>query len=196
MRALLLLAPHDWIEKINALSTCVIAVFTALLFWAVLWQIRTSRAIERAWIVMNLNWSRTGAVPRIQRIHIKQASPSDRIMVALSLTCRNSGRSIARIHRIWARAFLSKGAPKQTPEKSSLSDHGTMQPIAPNDSSTRSLQVSCDGVQAEDDHIYVYVVLEYGDVFERVRETSGFWYVISDEQLEYVGRLDNHDRVD
>jgi len=70
-----------------------------------------------------------------------------------------------------------------------------MQPIAPNDSATRSLQVSCDGVQAEDEHIYVYVALEYGDVFERARETSGFWYVISDEQIEYVGRLDDHDRV-
>jgi hypothetical protein len=195
MHPLLLLAPHDWIDKINALSTCVIAVFTALLFWAVLRQIRTSRAIERAWIVMNVDWSRTGAVPRIQRVHIKQASPSDRIMVALSLTCRNSGRSIARIHRVWAKALLLKGAPKRTPDKSSLSDHGTIQPIAPNDSATRSLQVSCDGVQAEDEHIYVYVALEYGDVFERVRETSGFWYVISDEQLEYVGRLDDHDRL-
>jgi hypothetical protein len=189
------LAPHDWIDKINALSTCVIAVFTAFLFWAVLRQIQTSRAIERAWIVMNVDWNRTGTVPRIQRIHIKQVSPSDRIYVALSLTCQNSGRSIARIHRVWAKALLLKGAPKHTPEKSSLSDHGTMQPIAPNDSATRSLQVSCDGVQAEDEYIYVYVALEYGDVFGRMQETSGLWYVISDEQLEYVGRLDDHDRV-
>jgi hypothetical protein len=41
---------HDWIDYINACSTAVIAAFTILLFVGVVWQIRTSKAIERAWV--------------------------------------------------------------------------------------------------------------------------------------------------
>jgi len=42
---------HDWIDKLNAFSTTVIAVFTILLFFGVIWQISTSRDTERAWVI-------------------------------------------------------------------------------------------------------------------------------------------------
>ncbi len=45
--------PRNWVEYINASSTAVIAIFTILLFVGVLWQIRTNRDIERAWIIVN-----------------------------------------------------------------------------------------------------------------------------------------------
>jgi hypothetical protein len=44
--------PHDWIDKLNAFSTCVIAAFTILLFFGVMRQISTSRDIERAWVLV------------------------------------------------------------------------------------------------------------------------------------------------
>jgi hypothetical protein len=43
--------PHDWIDKLNAFSTSVIALFTVFLFFAVIWQTRTARDTERAWII-------------------------------------------------------------------------------------------------------------------------------------------------
>src|SRR5208282_2694979 len=44
---------HDWIDKLNALSTTVIAFFTILLFFGVIRQIRTARDTDRAWIVVS-----------------------------------------------------------------------------------------------------------------------------------------------
>src|SRR5258708_30101221 len=41
---------HDWIDRLNALSTSIIAVFTVLLFIGLILQIRTARDTERAWI--------------------------------------------------------------------------------------------------------------------------------------------------
>jgi hypothetical protein len=45
--------PHDWIDKLNAFSTLIIAVFTVLLFGGVAVQISTSRDTERAWVIAN-----------------------------------------------------------------------------------------------------------------------------------------------
>src|SRR5208283_5583196 len=43
--------PHNWIDRVNAFSTLVIAVFTVLLFFAVKWQTGTTRDTERAWVI-------------------------------------------------------------------------------------------------------------------------------------------------
>jgi len=42
--------PHDWIDRLNAFSTLVIAVFTILLFVGLIFQVRATRQIERAWV--------------------------------------------------------------------------------------------------------------------------------------------------
>jgi len=49
--AVLLEYHHDWIDKLNAFSTFVIAAFTILLFIGIVVQIRTSRDTERAWVI-------------------------------------------------------------------------------------------------------------------------------------------------
>jgi hypothetical protein len=43
--------PHDWVDRVNAFSTLTIAAFTVLLFFAAIWQTRTNRETERAWII-------------------------------------------------------------------------------------------------------------------------------------------------
>ncbi len=43
--------PHNWVEWLNAFSTSIIAVFTALLFYGVMHQVRTARDTERAWVI-------------------------------------------------------------------------------------------------------------------------------------------------
>ena len=42
--------PHTWVDKINALSTVVIAAFTVAMFFIVKAQVREYRTRERAWI--------------------------------------------------------------------------------------------------------------------------------------------------
>jgi hypothetical protein len=44
--------PHDWIDKLNAFSTAVVALFTVLLFFGVIYQVRTARRSDRAWVVL------------------------------------------------------------------------------------------------------------------------------------------------
>ncbi len=46
------IASHDWIDRLNASSTAVIALFTVLLFYAVIRQIRTDKQGERAWVAV------------------------------------------------------------------------------------------------------------------------------------------------
>src|SRR5580704_18798006 len=42
--------PHDWVDKINAMSTVVIAAFTVAMFFVVKTQMREYRTRERAWV--------------------------------------------------------------------------------------------------------------------------------------------------
>lgn len=42
---------HDWIDRLNASSTAVIAVFTIFLFAGVVLQVGTSRDTERSWVI-------------------------------------------------------------------------------------------------------------------------------------------------
>ncbi|HEV2468608.1 MAG TPA: hypothetical protein VGS78_05405 [Candidatus Sulfotelmatobacter sp.] len=46
--------PHDWVDKVNALSTLVIAAFTAAMFFMVRAQVREYRTRERAWMVFSI----------------------------------------------------------------------------------------------------------------------------------------------
>jgi hypothetical protein len=44
---------HDWMDRLNACSTLIIAIFTILLFFGLLRQISTNRDTERAWVLAN-----------------------------------------------------------------------------------------------------------------------------------------------
>jgi hypothetical protein len=55
--------PTGWTEYVNAFSTLAIAVFTILLFFAVIWQTKTTRNLERAWILDAQNIYRQSALP-------------------------------------------------------------------------------------------------------------------------------------
>ena len=83
---------HDWIDYINAYSTAVIALFTILLFIGVVWQIRTSRAIERAWILAEVQW--TDGKGRVLEGHSWEGTHSG---VYVRLLCKNEGNSPAWI---------------------------------------------------------------------------------------------------
>src|SRR5579872_2083983 len=81
--------PPSWVEYLNAFSTFVIAAFTVLLFFAVRTQIRTTRDIERAWMLAAI-----GNFPEI---------PTNQNVVAIMFIWphfTNSGRTPGRVTKI------------------------------------------------------------------------------------------------
>jgi len=54
MDSLAVLVEHDWIDAVNASSTIVIALFTVAMFFVVKYQLRASKDIERAWVMLTL----------------------------------------------------------------------------------------------------------------------------------------------
>lgn len=81
--------PHDWVDWVNAFSTMVIALFTILLFFAVIWQTRTTKSIERAWVLAEI-----GNLPDIP------VKPDTMAILCVMPTFINSGRTVARTKRV------------------------------------------------------------------------------------------------
>jgi len=101
---------HDWIDYINACSTAVIAAFTILLFVGVVWQIRTSKAIERAWVMADVEsdsekW-------RDRKLHVLEGSGTsgDSTAIYAVLVCINAGKSPAWIVETRAKFEIVKNA--------------------------------------------------------------------------------------
>lgn len=102
---------HDWIDYINACSTAVIALFTILLFVGVIWQIRTSKTIERAWVMTDVEpdsdkW-------RDRKLHVLQGSGTsgDSTAVYAVLVCTNTGKSPAWLDEMRAKFEIVNSLP-------------------------------------------------------------------------------------
>ena len=89
--------PHDWIDKVNAGSTLVIATFTILMFIGVILRVWTSRDTERAWIVVNPVETSppVGFVPGSSRIEQSTVGANQRNVFACSV--KNTGETPARL---------------------------------------------------------------------------------------------------
>ncbi len=103
--------PHDWIDYINACSTAVIAAFTILLFAGVVWQIRTSKTIERAWVMADVEpdsekW-------RDHKLHVLEGSGTsgDSTAIYAVLVCTNAGKSPAWINETRAKFAIVETLP-------------------------------------------------------------------------------------
>lgn len=177
---------HDWIDYINACSTAVIAVFTILLFIGVIWQIITSRAIERAWVMAELGWYPGG-------LHISIGSSvvgtkkSESTALNIKLTCKNDGKSPAFIEHIYGRAHIVQNPSKQvSPEPPKISDLdglGDFEPLGPGTERSRILQMWCEGQMGKDDAVSVYVVIVYRDIFGKKRTTNMGYTIVDAEQI-------------
>lgn len=81
-------AAHDWIDKLNAVSTAVIAAFTIGLFATVFYQVKNLRDVERAWLVVD-SWT---APPVLTHFEFDKAQS-----LKLKIRLKNLGRTPARI---------------------------------------------------------------------------------------------------
>jgi hypothetical protein len=178
---------HDWIDYVNACSTAVIAVFTILLFIGVVWQIITSRAIERAWIMADLGWYQGG-------LHISTGSssgmsvkPRSYTMLNIKLTCKNDGNSPAFVEHVFGRAHIVQSVIKEVspepPAIGELSDLGELDPLGPGVERSRVLQMECEGQMEKNDFISVYVLIVYRDIFGKRRTTNLGYSIVDADQI-------------
>jgi hypothetical protein len=80
--------PHDWIDKLNAVSTGIVAAFTALLFGGIFYQVRNLRDVERAWFVVDA-WT---TPEELEHFNYDKPTP-----LKSDFTFKNRGRTPATI---------------------------------------------------------------------------------------------------
>jgi hypothetical protein len=158
---------HDWIDKVNACSTVVIAVFTILLFVGVVYQVRTARNSERAWMM---------GIPEFNNF-TKPPEPDECVLYPASF--KNFGRTPARIVEAGLSLKLAQSfksiphKPIYTPEETKLL--GNL--IVPKDSfilTARPLALSVTeyhAIKNGDLLLYAHGFVKYRDVFNNKRET-------------------------
>lgn len=81
---------HDWIDKLNAASTAVIAFFTIALFWGIFYQASNTRNVERAWIIKE-GLSSPAGLDNFSPTYINPAQ------MRVTLALKNNGRTPAKI---------------------------------------------------------------------------------------------------
>jgi hypothetical protein len=127
---------------------------------------------ERAWVLADLAWDlgqghvinsdteANGLVTQTTYIHIK-------------LNCRNEGKSPAWIDKISARMGLVADVKlSPTIAEATLIEFGTMEPLGANKEGSHILEIDCDGRADQHNHLIVYVVVDYHDIFEIARQTT------------------------
>jgi hypothetical protein len=176
---------HHWIERVNAISTVIIALFAVVTAVAVLVQVQSARNTDRAWIIV----SPTDATPEIGFI----PNPGDPLNTPgrdkpniFTCSIKNTGNTPARLVNsavIYRKIDRLEDIPKepQYGQRGPFGDFalvkedsmGAVAFLQPDVTLTRS---EASAVQAQQCFLYAYGVVSYRDVFGRSHETR-FGYV-------------------
>jgi hypothetical protein len=185
---------HDWIDYLNGFSTAVIAVFTILLFIGVVLQIRTSRAIERAWVMAQIDGDRREW--KDGKVHIVEGSGTsgDSTGTWIILSCHNEGKSPAWIYEKRVK-FEVVSSVNPAPDFDLLpvvfsgrEPIGIGQTAIPNVTKLPRVEIA-GGHAKPGDMMIIYGIVKYFDIFKKSR-TAKFGYQITAESEGYtLGRL-------
>jgi len=177
---------HDWIDWLNAFSTCVIALFTIVLAVGVIVQIRTARDSERAWVIV----SPTVSAPPIGYI----PDPGDRksyvgreLRNVFLSSVKNTGNTPARIiefvtkYKQVSRLQDIPAQPDYGPRQQSSDEvllvkddsAGGAAFLEPNVIVTWTERTK---IERQESFLYAYGVVGYVDAFQRKHETR-FGYI-------------------
>jgi len=181
---------HDWIDNVNALSTAVIAGFTILLFVGVIWQVRTSRAIERAWVMADIEAD--AAKWRDQKLHVIEGSGTDGDTTAIyaALTCRNAGRTPAWIEKTVAKfEIVTTLPPIPNFEGAEYIEVGTIPlGMAGGDAVPHTQKLpwvpTASGHPGIGKMPVIYGFVEYRDIFKKQRVTTFGYRITHDGELK------------
>jgi hypothetical protein len=185
---------HDRIDYINACSTAVIAFFTILLFGGLIWQILTSRTIERAWVMADVEsdsekW-------RDRKLHMLQGSGTsgDSTAIYAVLVCTNAGKSPAWLDEMRARFEIVETLPPipnfESAEhiETGIVPLGMMEGGAVPYVQRLSWTAIATGHEELGKMAVIYGFVRYRDIFQKRRVTT-FAYRVINGQLR---RLENY----
>jgi hypothetical protein len=176
-------AHPQWANSVNAWSTLIVAVFTALLFIGVVVQIRTSRAIERAWVVVEIKHEDRELTTTTVIGDVIDETTS------IPLTCisLNGGRTPAWVieKRIGFEIFENAEAVPKTPplERAGVFDDIPHAVYAKEHSVKADMPVA-QGRLNETNVGVIYGAIRYRDIFNKIRTTT-FGYRV----LPVTGKL-------
>ncbi len=179
----------DWAKYVNASSTLVIAVFTVLLFLAVIWQTSTNRDNERAWVIVTpKSWS-----PSLVKAVEGVTFPIN----FFEASYENVGRTPARIIETALRYIIIdklENLPLE-PDYGMVVNLGEML-LVPRDSfpQVRPLEPSpllmpqqAAEIEQGKKLLYAYGFVAYRDVYRRRRETRcGYLYFFAEGQWRNI----------
>jgi hypothetical protein len=180
--------PHDWIDKVNAFSTLVIALFTILLFLGVIWQVNTSRDTERAWVIATPtdNAPVVGFIPggesNLER-HLEGANKQN----VFGCSFKTTGSSPARLVETAIR-YCKVDSLQDIPSEPDFGDRTPLNdlPLVPGDSlgfiqllepSPTLTRIEWVRITRQEAFLYAFGILVYQDAYGRLHETRfGFVY--------------------
>jgi len=180
---------HDWIDYINACSTAVIALLTILLFIGVVWQVRTGKTIERAWVMADVEpdsekW-------RDRKLHVLQGSGTsgDTTAIYALLVCTNTGKSPAWLDEMRAKFEIIKTLPPvpnfQSAEhiETGIVPLGMMEGGAVPYVQRLSWTAVATGHEESGKMAVIYGLVKYRDIFQNRRVTTFAYRIINGRQL-------------
>jgi hypothetical protein len=161
----------EWENFLNAIATAVIALFTIALFVGVVVQIRTSRNIERAWVVVDIKHEGRELTNTTIIGDILGESTS----IPLRCISLNGGRSPAWVieKRIAFEIFENADAvPRTSPIKRTRVFDDIPHAVYTQEHSVRANMPIAQGRLTETNIGVIYGVVRYRDIFNKIRGTT------------------------
>jgi hypothetical protein len=186
------LVEHDWIDRVNAVSTLVIAAFTVAMFFVVRYQLQASKDIERAWVMPWLARDPFNSL-FVSENTIKEGTKITSVTTAalFQLTLTNDGNGPVWVKQLQARLVLLDSVEKlsKKPELTDKDDQHWYPPPFVDKASVR-FQLTAEGSQVAKEVLVAYGKIVYLDKFREERfSTFGCLINSTGSQVE---RLKTH----
>ncbi len=190
---LALLIEHDLVDYVNAASTVVIAFFTVVTGVVVWRQLRASKDIERAWVMLSIGNDEFNELFLVENQHKTEGEEVSVTTTALlQLGLKNEGGN----GPVWVQRFQARlvlvDSEKDLPEKPKLSKEDDQKPLPGPfaDTATIRFRATANRSQVSKNLLIIYGKLTYLDKFKEER-FSTFGYVILDDHGNFA-RLKAH----
>ena len=160
---------RPWPDYVNAVSTAIIAFFTICLFVGVWVQIRTSRNIERAWVMVDISCD-----PGAEIVNTSGDGTVSTGLMGTKIKCRNTGNSPGWItEKNIKLAILRRPLPKHLSLDEPLTVITDLEPLSPGEPVEEKLDLVANGrhQRPEVSATIVYGRVIYRDIFNKNRET-------------------------
>jgi hypothetical protein len=160
-------------------------------------QITVSQNAERAWVMTYLDFGdslpiaiNTSRGPNNEIVH--------GVTVSLKLRLRNEGRSPAFIHQIqgWCKIVQGKlnAIPPSVPNDEKMKTFAPIDPIGPDKEDQVHLYLDGEGSKEERQWLVVFVVVEYRDIFDKMRSTR-CGYAVNGQTIARFNQLAEYNRM-